>query len=31
LTYHGERNTQYRICFIWKDGDAQQVEVVDYH
>jgi plasmid maintenance system killer protein len=24
-------NDQYRICFVWKDGDAQQVEVVDYH
>jgi proteic killer suppression protein len=24
-------NDQYRICFVWKDGEAQQVEVVDYH
>ena len=24
-------NDRYRICFVWKDGDAQQVEVVDYH
>jgi proteic killer suppression protein len=24
-------NDQYRICVVWKDGDAQQVEVVDYH
>jgi proteic killer suppression protein len=24
-------NEQYRICFVWRDGDAQQVEVVDYH
>ena len=24
-------NDQHRICFVWKDGDAQQVEVVDYH
>jgi toxin HigB-1 len=24
-------NDQYRICFVWKDGDAYQVEVVDYH
>lgn len=24
-------NDQYRICFVWKDGDAGQVEVVDYH
>ena len=24
-------NDQWRICFIWKDGDAYEVEVVDYH
>ncbi len=24
-------NDQYRICFVWKDGDAHHVEVVDYH
>ena len=24
-------NDQYRICFLWRDGDADQVEVVDYH
>jgi toxin HigB-1 len=24
-------NQQWRICFIWKDGDAYAVEVVDYH
>ena len=22
---------QYRICFVWKDGDAENVEIVDYH
>jgi len=22
---------QYRISFVWKDGEAQQVEVVHYH
>lgn len=22
---------QWRICFIWKDGGAEDVEVVDYH
>lgn len=22
---------QYRICFRWKDGDAYEVEVTDYH
>lgn len=24
-------NDQYRICFIWRDGDAYHVELVDYH
>jgi proteic killer suppression protein len=24
-------NGQWRICFAWKDGDAQDVEIVDYH
>jgi len=24
-------NDQYRICFIWRDGNAHEVEVVDYH
>jgi toxin HigB-1 len=24
-------NDQYRICFVWNDGDAEQVEIVDYH
>ena len=24
-------NEQWRVCFEWRDGDAQQVEVVDYH
>jgi len=24
-------NDQFRICFIWSDGDASQVEIVDYH
>ncbi len=24
-------NDQWRICFIWKDGDAHDVEIVDYH
>jgi proteic killer suppression protein len=22
---------QWRVCFIWKDGDAYDVEFVDYH
>ena len=24
-------NTQWRVCFTWKDGDAYDVEIVDYH
>lgn len=24
-------NDQYRICFRWTDGDAREVEIVDYH
>lgn len=24
-------NDQYRICFIWNEGEAQSVEIVDYH
>jgi toxin HigB-1 len=24
-------NNQYRICFILKDGGADQVEIIDYH
>ncbi len=24
-------NMQYRICFKWSDGNAQEVEIVDYH
>jgi toxin HigB-1 len=24
-------NDQWRICFEWKDGDAHDVEIVDYH
>lgn len=24
-------NDQWRICFRWKDGDALDVEIVDYH
>jgi proteic killer suppression protein len=36
---HGDRrgqhsiriNDQYRICFIWRDRDAYEVEVTDYH
>jgi proteic killer suppression protein len=36
---HGERqgqhsirfNDQWRICFVWREGHAHQVEIVDYH
>lgn len=36
---HGDRaeqysirvNDQWRICFDWIDGDAYNVEIVDYH
>jgi proteic killer suppression protein len=36
---HGDRegrysiriNDQYRICFVWKDNNAHDVEIVDYH
>jgi proteic killer suppression protein len=24
-------NDQYRVCFVWKDNGAEDVEVVDYH
>lgn len=24
-------NKQWRICFIWRNGEAWQVEIVDYH
>ena len=36
---HGDRagrysirvNDQWRVCFRWMDGDAYEVELVDYH
>jgi proteic killer suppression protein len=24
-------NDQWRVCFVWQDGDAYHVEIVDYH
>lgn len=24
-------NDQWRVCFRWQDGDADDVEIVDYH
>jgi toxin HigB-1 len=36
---HGDRdgqysiriNDQYRLCFMWHEGNAYNVEIVDYH
>ena len=36
---HGDRegqwsiriNDRWRVCFEWRDGDAYDVEIVDYH
>ena len=24
-------NAQWRVCFAWQDGNAYEVEIVDYH
>jgi addiction module HigA family antidote len=24
-------NERWRVCFAWRDGDAYDVEIVDYH
>jgi len=24
-------NNQWRVCFVWEDGNAYNVEIVDYH
>ena len=24
-------NDRWRICFVWKDGGAENVQIVDYH
>jgi proteic killer suppression protein len=24
-------NSQWRICFVWRNGGAEDVEIVDYH
>ena len=24
-------NAQWRICFVWRDGGAEDVELVDHH
>jgi proteic killer suppression protein len=36
---HGDRkgqhsiriNDQWRLCFVWRDGHAYDVEIMDYH
>lgn len=36
---HGDRegehsiriNDQWRVCFVWREGDAYGVEITDYH
>jgi proteic killer suppression protein len=24
-------NSQWRVCFMWQDGNAYDVEIIDYH
>ena len=24
-------NDQYRVCFVWRDNEPDEVEIVDYH
>ena len=24
-------NDQWRVCFVWKNGDTYDVEIIDYH
>ncbi|MDR1848871.1 MAG: type II toxin-antitoxin system RelE/ParE family toxin [Zoogloeaceae bacterium] len=24
-------NDQWRVCFVWRDGEVFEVEIVDYH
>ena len=24
-------NDRFRVCFVWRDGDAYDVEITDYH
>jgi len=24
-------NDQWRVCFVWRDGHAHDVEIIDYH
>jgi len=29
--YSIQVNDQWRICFVWREGDAYDVEITDYH
>jgi len=31
MQYSIRINDQWRICFPWSDGDAHDVQIVDYH
>ena len=31
VTYSIRINDRWRICFVWRDGQAHDVEIVDYH
>lgn len=24
-------NDRYRVCFVWREGNAEEVEIADYH
>ena len=24
-------NDQYRLCFVWRERDAYEIEIIDYH
>ena len=30
-TYSIRINDRWRVCFAWRDGNAYDVEIVDYH
>ena len=29
--YSVRNNDQWRLCFLWREGNAYEVEIVDYH
>jgi proteic killer suppression protein len=31
VNYSIRMNDQWRLCFVWRDGHAWDVEIVDYH